>query len=122
MNPNSGNQSLALELLADLTDEGNRYNTKGFGNLPLYPGLENYYSSVPSRKVFDSVYSSGRATSEDAALLDKSLETIWTNSEPYTVCFTDTADNIMNAFFDGTISGGEASERLYRELIYSVKG
>ncbi|MCR4905390.1 MAG: hypothetical protein K6A33_04855 [Clostridiales bacterium] len=122
VNPNSGNQSLALELLADLTDEGNRYNTKGFGNLPLYPGLENYYSSVPSRKVFDSVYSSGRATPEDAALLDKSLETIWTNSEPYTVCFTDTADNIMNAFFDGTISGGEASERLYRELIYSVKG
>ena len=122
VNPNSGNQSLALELLADLTDEGNRYNTKGFGNLPLYPGLENYYSSVPSRKVFDSVYSSGRAEPEDVALLDKSLETIWTNSEPYTVCFTDTADNIMNAFFDGTISGDEASERLYRELIYSVKG
>ncbi len=122
VNPNSGNQSLALELLADLTDEGNRYNTKGFGNLPLYPGLENYYSSVLSRKVFDSVYSSGRAEPEDVALLDKSLETIWANSEPFTVCFTDAADDIMNAFFDGTISAGEASERLYRELIYSVKG
>ena len=122
VNPNSGNRSLALELLADMTDEENRYNTKGFGNLPLYPGLENYYSSVPSRKVFDSVYSSGRAEPEDVALLDKSLETIWTNSEPFTVCFTDVADDIMNAFFDGTISAVEASEHLYRELIYSVKG
>ena len=122
VNPNSGNRSLALELLADLTDEENRYNTKGFGNLPLYPGLENYYSSVPSRKVFDSVYSSGRAEPEDVALLDKSLETIWANSEPFTVCFTDAADDIMNAFFDGTISRDVASERLYRELIYSVKG
>ena len=55
MNPNSINQSLALELLADLTGEGNRYNVKGFGNLPLYPGLDNYYSSIPSRKAFESV-------------------------------------------------------------------
>ena len=122
VNPNSKHKQLALDLLADLTDEENRYNTKGFGELPLYPGLDSYYFNDPSRKAFSQAYAANRAVPEDISLLDQNLETIWTCSEPYTVCFSEAAHETMNAFFEARITGAEAADRLYRELIYSIKG
>ncbi len=122
VNPNSKHKQAALDFLADLTDEENRYNTKGFGELPLYPGLDNYYINDPSWKAFSQAYAAKRAVPEDISLLDQKLETIWTCSEPFTVCFSEAADETMNSFFEGRITGTEAAERLYRELIYSIKG
>jgi hypothetical protein len=117
VNPNSKNLDAALDWLARLTDEENRYNAGVFKS-PFWPDLTRYYSSGDT----------GRSSTIPpeyetfAEKLDTFLPEYYAASELCLVTPTRNAYQAVQDFAAGTISGGDCAKILYEEFVYKLKG
>ena len=124
VNPNGTNTSGACDLLAELTNEDNRYNVSIFGS-PLFPHLDQYYveNDVPGafgQKVRRPiVQDSGEAY---IAALDERMAEYYEGSTLNLLTVTDRAKEAIHNFCAGNLTPEEATEILYQELVYTLKG
>ncbi|MBO4228966.1 MAG: hypothetical protein J5938_01260, partial [Clostridia bacterium] len=115
VNPNTEKKDLTLELLSELTDETNRYNTEIFA-APLWPSLDRYYKGQP----FISAMSSGSETF--FAELEDFLPDYYINSRLEWADMPVRAIDAGLAFIEGSAGAEETARVLYNELVYSVRG
>jgi len=124
VNPNGSNASGACDLLAELTNEDNRYNASIFGS-PLFPHLDLYYveNDVPGafgQKVRRPIMQdSGEAY---IAALDERMAEYYEDSTLNLLTVTDRAKEAIHDFCAGNLTPEEAAEILYQELVYTLKG
>ena len=124
VNPNGSNASGACDLLAELTNEDNRYNASIFGS-PLFPHLDQYYveNDVPGafgQKVRRPIMQdSGEAY---IAALDERMADYYEGSTLNLLTVTDRAKEAIHDFCAGNLTPEEAAEILYQELVYTLKG
>ncbi len=124
VNPNGSNTSGAIDLLAELTNEDNRYNASIFGS-PLFPHLDQYYeeNDVPGsvgQKVRQSIVQDN--TAAYLAALDERMADYYEGSTLNLLTVTDRAKDAVAEFVKGTLSVEDAAEILYQELVYTLKG
>lgn len=115
VNPNTKKKELALEFLAELTDETNRYNTQIFA-APLWTSLDRYYKGQP----FLSAMSKG--SEEYFTELDGFLPDYYSHARLEWADMPVRAIDAGLAFIEGSATAEETAQILYNELVYSVKG
>ena len=117
VNPGSKNPDAALDWLAHLTDEENRYNA-GVFKTPFWPDLTRYYSSGDAGRssIIPPEYH------EFAEKLEDFLPEYYAASELCLVTPTRNAYQAVQNFAAGTISGDDCAKVLYQEFVYKLKG
>ena len=129
VNPYSKRLDDALEVLAELTDEENRYNAYLY-DAPIWPGLDRYYkesqtvsdegdglsASVSRKSLFHEQYQ------DYAAKVDSFLEDYYAHSELCLVDVSMKAMQAVSAFSSGEMSAMECAEILCEEFVYKLKG
>ncbi|MCR5683221.1 MAG: hypothetical protein K6G29_12305, partial [Clostridiales bacterium] len=124
VNPNGTNTSGACDLLAELTNEDNRYNASIFGS-PLFPHLDQYYveNDIPGafgQKVRRPIVQDN--TAAYIADLDERMADYYEGSTLNLLTVTDRAKEAIHDFCAGNLTPEEAAEILYQELVYTLKG
>ena len=117
VNPNSKNLDAALDYLAHLTDEENRYNSGVFRS-PFWPDLTRYYSSGDTGRS-STIPIEYQAFAEK---LDAFLPEYYAASALCLVTPTRNAYQAVQDFAEGTISGEDCAKILYEEFVYKLKG
>ncbi|MCR5681052.1 MAG: hypothetical protein K6G29_01265 [Clostridiales bacterium] len=129
VNPYSKRLDDALEVLAELTDEENRYNAYLF-DAPLWPGLDRY------GKVMDTLVSEegGLTMStirepvfheqyrEYVEKVDAFLADYYAHSEFCLIDVSLKATQAVAAFSNGEMSAAECADILCEEFVYKLKG
>ena len=128
VNPKSERPDEALAVLADLTNERNRYNAK-LWRTPLYPDATRYYKIDIHNPVTDEWYDEPTeipAFGENLPFvmkLDRFFsEGYFSRSEPCFLTTTDRAADAVGSFLSGKLSGDDCAKVLYQEFVYKLKG
>jgi len=130
VNPNTERIGQALNFLADLTNEENRYNALIYDS-PLWPDLTQYYRDVDlstDPETNESYYDPHREPVVQQEhwgyymKVNGFLPDWYAGSELNLVQVSDHAEQAVRDFCDGKINGEECSKVLYEELIYKLKG
>lgn len=128
VNPKTERMEQALSLLADLTNEENRYNIRIFPT-PLFPDASKYYKyEVYNPETQEYFFNPVKlpAFSGDvltfAAKLDAFFPTYYSASEPALLTPTDRAMEAVSDFCTGKMTGEDCAKVLYEEFVYKLKG
>ena len=128
VNPKTERMEQALSLLADLTNEENRYNIRIFPT-PLFPDASKYYKyEVYNPETQEYFFNPIKlpAFSGDvlpfAAKLDAFFPTYYSASEPALLTPTDRAMEAVSDFCTGKMTGEDCAKILYQEFVYKLKG
>lgn len=130
VNPNSERADLALQFLAEMTSEENRYNADIWGS-PLWPGLTEYYRNVevyfdPETEEFTiSPHREPAIQNVPPAYIEKLDEFLPDYYAASELCFTSLTPRARQAarnFALGALSGEECAKILYEEFVYKLKG
>ena len=130
VNPNTERIGQALNFLADLTNEENRYNALIYDS-PLWPDLMQYYRDVDlsyDPETNESYYDPHREPVVQPEQwgyymkVNEFLPDWYAGSELNLVTVSDRAEQAVMDFCDGKTNGEECAKVLYEELIYKLKG
>ena len=130
VNPKSERIVQALSLLADLTNEDSRYNSRIY-QTPLFPDVAKYYRNDDIREdpaTGKAVLDPHReqAVPEElmpfARNMDDFFGTYYSGSELCLLTVTDKAREAVSDFCAGKLSGEECAKILFNEFVYKLKG
>ncbi len=130
VNPNTERIGQALNFLADLTNEENRYNALIYDS-PLWPDIMQYYRDVDlsyDPETNEPYYDPHREPVVQPEQwgyymkVNEFLPDWYAGSELNLVTVSDRAEQAVTDFCEGKIKGDDCSKVLYEELIYKLKG
>ena len=130
VNPNTDRLGQALNFLADLTNEENRYNALIYDS-PLWPDLMQYYRDVDlsyDPETNEPYYDPHREPVVQPEQwgyymkVNEFLPDWYAGSELNLVTVSDRAEQAVKDFCDGKVNGDDCAKVLYEELIYKLKG
>lgn len=128
VNANSDRAPMAMEALADLTNEENRYNA-GIFKMPLFPDVSKYYKYTIHNEETDEWYDKPQKVpaykGENIPFmlkLDDFLGTYYSGSEPALIAPSQKAWDAVSDFCTGKMTGEDCAKILYEEFVYRIKG
>ncbi len=128
INPKSEKKEQALRLLADLTNEENRYNMSIFSSA-FFPGVTRYYQYSSYDRETDTWYDTPRqvpfVSQEEMPLalrLDAFFGTYYSASSPALITPSEKAWDAVSDFCTGKMTGEDCAKVLCEEFVYKLKG
>ncbi len=119
VNPNAENADAAMDYLALLTNETNRYNVV-LNSAPLWPSLSDYYEDSTGSGKRDSLIPEGSEVYY--AKLDELFRSYYSDVMISHLNLTETAKAAMQDFLSGQSTPEQTAKALIEEFTYRIKG